>query len=150
MSSCVNVSTPQSVPAALARLNAVIDDVAKRPGWSYKRVATEAGIDVMTLHALRKGRTRYPDDRTCWGLDGVLGYEKGKGVQRILAGREPVLKDAEPEEADPTIAEIEATGLERGQKDVLIAVYLNQRAAAATGVIEQAREWEQEQRRQGA
>jgi transcriptional regulator with XRE-family HTH domain len=149
MRSSVNVSTPESVSPALARLNAAIDDVAQQPGWSYKRVATEAGIDVMTLHAVRKGNSMNPSDRTAWGLDRVLGYEKGKGVQRILAGKRPVPAEKPEEETDPAIAEIEATGLNREQKDILIAVYLNQRAAAASGVLEQAREWE-EQRRRGA
>lgn len=150
MRSSVNVSTPQSVPAALARLNAVIDDVAKQPGWSYERVAREADFHPMTLHALRKGRSTNPDERTLRGLDRVLGFEPGKGVARILAGKEPVrARKPEEEETDPAIAEIEATGLTREQKDILIAVYRSQRAAAAAGVLEQAREWE-EQRRQGA
>jgi hypothetical protein len=105
----------------------------------------------MTLHALRKGRTRDPSDRTAWGLDRVLGYEKGKGVQRILAGREPVpVKPKAEEETDPTIAKIEATGLKRAQKDILIAVYLNQRNAAANGILEQARELEEQKRQRGA
>lgn len=150
MRSSVNVSTPESVPVALARLNAVIDDVAKQPGWNYERIAAEAGFHVMTLHSLRKGRTRNPDERTLRGLDLVLGYEPGKGVQRILDGKRPVpARKPEEEETDPNIAEIEATGLNREQKDILIAVYRNQIAAAAAGVREQAREWE-EQRRQGA
>jgi transcriptional regulator with XRE-family HTH domain len=143
------VSTPESVPAALARLNAVIDDVAKQPGWNYERIAAEAGFHVMTLHSLRKGRSKNPDERTLRGLDAVLGFEPGKGVARILAGKEPVRAKKPDEETDPAIAEIEATGLDRTQKDILIAVLRNQRAAAAAGVLEQAREWE-EQRRRGA
>jgi hypothetical protein len=144
------VDTPQNVAPALARLNAYIDDVAQQPGWSYKRVATEAGVDVMTLHALRKGNSTNPSDRTAWGLDRVLGFEKGKGVQRILAGKNPVKAKKAEEVTDPAIAEIEATALKREQKDVLIALYLNQRNAAADGIIEQAREWEQKNQQRGA
>jgi hypothetical protein len=144
----VNVSTPESVPSHLARLNAAIDDVAKQPGWSYKRVATEAGFDVMTLHALRKGRTKNPDDRTCRGLDRVLGFKEGQGVQRILAGKSPLkAKVAGEPETDLTITEIEASGLTREQKDVLISVYRAQKAAAEDATMQQLREMEERQKR---
>lgn len=149
MRSSVNVSNPESVPAALARLNAAIDVVAKQRDWSYDRVAREAGFHPMTLHSIRKGRSKNPDERTLRGLDRVLGFEEGKGVQRILDGKEPVRVRKPEEETDPAILEIEDTNLSREQKDILIAIYRNQRAAAAAGVLEQAREWE-EQRRRGA
>ena len=148
MQGCASVSTNESVPAALARLNAAIDDVAQQPGWSYKRVATEAGIDPMTLHALRQGRSLNPTDRTAWGLDRVLGFEKGRGVQRILAGRNPVLaKKPGDTEPDTTIAAIEASGLTREQKDILISVYRAQKAAAEDTTLQQMRELEERQKR---
>jgi hypothetical protein len=149
MRSSVNVSNPESVPAALARLNAYIDDVAQQPGWSYDRVAREAGFHPMTLNSLRWGKTPNPSERILRGLDRVLGFKEGQGAQRILAGKRPVPATKPEEQTDPDIAEIEATGLNREQKDILIAILRNQRAAAAAGVLEQAREWE-EQRRQGA
>jgi hypothetical protein len=138
------VSTPQSVSPALARLNAAIDDVAKQPAWSYKRVATEAGIDVMTLHALRKGRSRNPDDRTTWGLDRVLGFKQGEGVQRILAGKSPIkAKKAKPEdETDAAIRQIrEKKHLNELQKQLLINTIVETRQR----VLDQAEEMDAKQ-----
>lgn len=148
MRSSVNVSTHESVPAALARLNAYIDDVAQRPGWSYKRVATEAGIDVMTLHAVRQGRSLNPTDRTAWGLDRVLGFKEGKGVQRVLAGRNPVLeKKSDEVEADPTIVAIESSALRDDQKELLKAVYRANKAGVEDATVQQVRELEEKQKR---
>lgn len=143
---CVNVNNPQSVPSdVLARLNAAIDDVAQQPGWSYKRVAAEAGIDVMTLNALRWGKTTNPSDRTAWSLDRILGFERGKGVQRILEGKRPVrVKAAEPEDAtDAAIREINAKKhLTDRQKQMFIAMLVRQREL----LMEQVDEADRQQR----
>lgn len=133
----VNVNTPESVPTALARLNAVIDDVAKQPGWNYEKVADEAGFHVMTLHALRKGRTKNPDERTLRGLDIVLGFEPGKGVQRILDGKRPVKAKAKtPVQEDETAKRIrrirEMEHLNEFQKQAFIDMIV--------GVLDQAEE----------
>lgn len=150
MRSSVNVSTHESVTPALARLNAAIDDVAQQPGWSYDRVAREAGFHPMTLNSLRWGKTPNPSERVLRGLDRVLGFEEGKGAARILAGKSPIkvkkANKANEAEVDPYVAQIEATGLKREQKDVLISIYLNAVAAQGAVILDQAREMEEKQR----
>lgn len=141
MRQCVNVSTKESVVPAdrLERLNAAIDAVAKQQGWNYERVAREAGVNVMTLHSLRWGKTRNPDDRTAWGLDAVLGFEKGKGIQRILEGKRTVrAKVDEPEDAtDAAIREIrEKKYLSDAQKQAFIDLLVRQRDALLEQVDE--------------
>jgi hypothetical protein len=138
------VSTPESVPSHLARLNAAIDDVAQRPGWSYDRVAREAGFSVMTLHSLRWGKTKEPTDRVAWALDRVLGFKEGKGVQRILAGKSPIKAEGpKPEdETDKAIRRIrEMKHLSDFQKEMLI----NTLEETRQRVIEQAEEMDAKQ-----
>lgn len=151
MRSSVNVSTRQSVvpPDRLARLNAAIDDIAKQPSWSYKRVANEAGIDVMTLNALRWGKTRDPDERTLRGIDKVLGFEPGQGLRRILDGKLPIRVKREDEES-ATVREIRdkiqriesMQNLKPEQQRMFIGVLLRQIDA----IVEQADEANREQR----
>lgn len=118
----VNVKTPRSVtPEAKARLAAAIEDRANQTGWSYKRIATEAGVDVVTINALRAGdyATR-PYRRTLRGLDRALRLVDGS-CERILNGEEPIQLLTDP--VASVVAEIEALpNLSAEQKKVLIGV----------------------------
>ena len=142
---CVNVSPTTNV----ARLNEAIEDRARELGLTYNEVARRAGFSTQTLSDLRgKGKQHRPDrrpkDSTLRGVDTALEWPIGTALA-YWDGRKGPAGDA-----DPTIAEIEATRLTREQKNILISVYRNQRAAAATGILEQARELEEKKQQRGA
>ncbi|MCO6011465.1 hypothetical protein NE236_41600 [Actinoallomurus purpureus] len=153
------MSTPQSVdPAHKARLAEAIEDRAAQPGWSYKRIADEAGVDVVTVNALRKGDFKSrPYRRTLRGLDRALGLADGT-CERILNGEEPIRpreakkaqkpsaeqlpKGALPQEVASVIAEIESLeNLSEEQRAILINTLL----AAAHGIRDQAQRLNEEQ-----
>lgn len=135
------MDTPRSVtPEDKARLAAAIEDRAHQPGWTYKRIATEAGVDVVTINAWRKGDYKNrPYGRTLRGLDRALGLVDGS-CERILNGEEPIQFQADP--VASVIAEVEALpNLSREQKDVLIGVL----ESTIRNTREQARKLNQEQ-----
>jgi len=163
MRGCVNVSTKKRVvvpPDVLARLNEAIDSAKLRHGLtSNQQLAIRAGIDPMTLNALRWGHTAKPSDRVAWALDPVLGFEQGKGIQRIFAGRRVVRLPAEAKDAledvpesasDVAIREIlervrkiEGMGnLKPEQKDRFIKILLGQ----VDLIVDQAEEDDRRQR----
>lgn len=129
----MGVSTPQG----LARLNEAIKDRAEQPGWSLRRIATEAGIDVQTLYAIRNGKNR-PSRRTARGLDGPLGWEEGSTLA-VLDGGEPTPRVTQVSGEDPYEARIMALeNLPEETKLAMIKRMRENKAAIERQIVEEA------------
>lgn len=144
-------SVPPDIAPHVARLIALIEDRANQPGWSYQRIADEAGVNLSTITAIRKGMRHVPNPRTLRGLSRALGFTDDSVEQLLATGAEPVrIKEPEPEPPqDPLEAEIRAKpNLSEEERAIFVDLLREARRTAGQTIVDKAEELDR--RRRGA
>jgi hypothetical protein len=72
------VRLPSSAPVKLddgPKTAALVQREIFRSGWSYTRIAMEAGVCISTVHHLASGETKRPQMRSVMLILAALGWE---------------------------------------------------------------------------